>query len=52
MMAWPQAVSRPDEPRGLPITTTYPAAAWICASSKNRLPYWLNGPPCTLISTG
>ena len=22
LMAWPQAVSRPDEPRGLPITTT------------------------------
>ena len=52
MIAWPHAVSRPLPPRGLHITTTKPAAACIWASSKNVSPYWVNGPPCTLSSTG
>src|SRR6187431_204022 len=48
----PHAVCRPLLPRGLHIRTTKPAAACICASSKNVSPYWVNGPPCTLRSTG
>ena len=49
---WPHDVSRPLLPRGLHITTTNPAAACICASSKNTSPYWVNGPPWTLSNTG
>ena len=43
---------RPLPPRGLDMTTTKPAAACIWASSKNVSPYWVNGPPWTLSSTG
>ena len=49
---WPHAVSRPLPPRGLHISTAKPAAACIWASSKNVSPYWVNGPPWTLSSTG
>src|SRR6478735_2680879 len=52
LITWPHAVCRPLEPRGLHITTTNPAAACICASSKNVSPYCVNGPPCTFSSTG
>ena len=48
MIAWPHACSRPEPPRGLHISTTKPAAAWNCASSKNVSPYCVCGPPCTL----
>ena len=34
------------------MTTTKPAAAWNCASSKNVSPYCVCGPPCTLSITG
>ena len=47
-IAWPHACSRPEPPRGLLISTTNPAAAWNCASSKNVSPYCVCGPPWTL----
>ena len=51
-IAWPHQEWRPLLPRGLPITTTKPAAACIWASSKNVSPYCVNGPPWTLSRTG
>src|SRR5581483_9426243 len=37
---------------GLQYTTPKPAAACNWKSSTKRLPYWVNGPPCTFSSTG
>ena len=51
-MARPNDSSRPELPRGLHQSTAYPARACICTSSKNRLAYWVNGPPCTLSRSG
>src|SRR5215469_2422503 len=42
----------PALPRGLQYSTPNPAAAWSWKSSRNRLPYCVNGPPCTFSSVG